>query len=237
MQQRDRAVEIPFQDDIDHAGNCIRSISGRRAIRQNVHAIQRQRRNDRGINRAEAIRLRRKTHAIHHQQRARTGRVKTANIDAGFACLLAVGIYRRRRGRHIGHRHRAKQIADGDIAGLGEVLHAEIGHRHTDCRGAVDQGSGDQHLFRHGLRTGLCHLRLRNLLRLRRHDSRQCKERCRTHQSRKAARMLIHYFPPVWAHVPAPHAAGVEFSASHRQGENATLPRQGNSLRDPAKTY
>jgi len=30
---------------------------------------------------------------------------------------------------------------------------------------------------------------------------------------------------------------GVEFSASHRQGENATLPRQGNSLRDPAKTY
>ena len=126
-------------------------------------------------------------------------RIETADIDADFALLLRVRIRRRRAWRDIGCRNRAEQIADGDIAGFGEILHAEIGHRHADGRGAVNQRSGDQHLLRHRFRSGLGHLALGNLLGLRRQHIGQRQKRYRTHQGCKARRRGI-YLTPLACH-------------------------------------
>ena len=102
---------------------------------------------------------------------------------------------RRRTDCNIGFRNRAKQVADGDGAGLGEILTAEIGHRHTHRGGAVNQRPGDKHLFRHCSRGCLGHLRLRDLLRVCAEHVRQRQQRSRTHQGCETAGSRIHISP------------------------------------------
>ena len=65
-----RAVEIALQDDVDHAADGVRAVGRRRAVQQQVDAFDREGGNDRGIDLAEAVALRRIAHAVDHHQRA-----------------------------------------------------------------------------------------------------------------------------------------------------------------------
>ena len=78
----DRTVEIAFQDHIDHAGDGIRAVGGGGAVGEDINAIQRECGDDRRIDGANAVRLRREADAVHHQQGPRPSLIEAANIDA-----------------------------------------------------------------------------------------------------------------------------------------------------------
>ncbi len=65
----DGAFESPLENDREHARHRIRAVGGRRSIGENIDAIDRELRDDRGIDNAEAGRLERNARSIDHQQR------------------------------------------------------------------------------------------------------------------------------------------------------------------------
>ena len=124
VQLRDGAVIAALQDDIDHARDRVGAITGRCAVRENVDAVDCERGNDRRIDGADTVGLRRMAHAIHHHQRAGARGIKAAYVDARQSLQLARGIRRERARRDIGLRNSAEQIRGGRRPCCAEILHA-----------------------------------------------------------------------------------------------------------------
>jgi hypothetical protein len=172
LELRDGAVKAALEDDIDDTRDRVGAIGGRCAVREDVDAVHGQRGNDRRIDGTDTIGLRRMAHAVHHHNRARPRGIKAAYVDARQSLQLARGIRGERARRDIGDRNGAEQIRGGRCACYAEILDAEIRHRQADCGGAVNERAGDQHLLGHFPGIGLRHLRLSDLLGLRREHMR-----------------------------------------------------------------
>ena len=154
-QLRNRAIHIAFQDDVDHARDGVGAVGRRRAVDQNVDVIHRERRDDRGIDHALAVALGGEADPIHHQERAGRGTcVEAANIDlcASFDGRARIGRHARRH--DVGGGEGPEEVGRVQGADIGEVLRAQIGDRHTHCRGAADERTRDQHGFRDFFRLG-----------------------------------------------------------------------------------
>jgi len=196
LELRDGTVKAALQDDVDDARDRVGAIGCRCAIREDVDAVHGERGNDRRIDTADTIGLRRMAHAVHHHDRARPGGIKAAYVDAGQSLELARRIGGKRARRDVRDRNGAEQIRGGGGACRAEILGAQICHRHADSGGAVNERAGDQHLLGHFARRSLGHLCLSDLLGLRRERARHRQQGSRSHQDGEFGCCRIHVSLP-----------------------------------------
>jgi hypothetical protein len=122
-QLRDGTVEAALEHDVDDAGDGVRAVGRRSAVDENIDAFERERGNDRRIDRAAAEGLGHEAQAVDHQERANAGVVvEAADVDARASVDVGAGIRSDRAGAHIGSGDAAEQIRDRERARLGEVL-------------------------------------------------------------------------------------------------------------------
>ena len=161
------ALVISFQNDVDHAGNGVRTVGRRGAVHQDVDTVEGYRGDDRRVQCAAAERLRHKSHAVDHQERANPGIVvQSADVNTRPFIDVRSRIGSDGARRHIGGWDVAEQVGRCERARLSEILRAQIGHRHTDSRSAVNERASNQHLLWNPLGR-LGHLGLYHLLLLR----------------------------------------------------------------------
>ncbi len=142
-----QAFVAALEHHVDHPGDGIRAIFRRGAVGQHVDTVHRQLRDDRRVGLAAAVALVGEADAVDHQQGARALLAQVADVDVLVARDIAAAVDDVAVGDHGDVRHRLQQVADGDRAGLLELLLRQRRHRLADGLHAADVGAGHDDLL------------------------------------------------------------------------------------------
>ncbi len=145
-------VERAARNDVHHTGDGVRAVDGRSAIRDDLDALDAERRDDGRIGGPAVVH-----HAVpveHHQRRVRPDAAQVHRVavdDVAVAARLAAGVLADAEVEVL------RELLDGaverDLPGRGDFRRTDGGDRGADRRGAANAAARDDHLF-HVIRVG-----------------------------------------------------------------------------------